>query len=76
MDEKDPALGSSRNFQSIGEEDINTKAICYSTETLKKEHIARTRSKKSRGSSASSYSKKYRAGKFPGEVRFELRLEE
>lgn len=55
---------------------MNTKAICYSTETLKKGHIARTRSKKSRGSSASSYSKKYRAGKFPGEVRFELRLEE
>lgn len=45
-------------------------------ETLRKEHKARTKCKKSRRRSPGSYSEKYRAGKFPEEVRFELRLEE
>ena len=35
-----------RSFQSVEEKDRSPKAICYSMETLEKEHIPRTRRKK------------------------------
>lgn len=67
----------SRSFQSIGAKDITDKGNFATVwKFQRKQTVSKTVRGESRQSWPDSDSEEYRERKFPGEVRFELRLEE